>query len=362
MRRLRAIQAVWGTAMLCVGCGGSGGTLTGSGGNTGTGGAGLRSGGITGGGNVPGMNCGGLVSPASPLPPLMLIVLDASSSMNDDMNNMSCAGGCGQQSKWAAAVAAINSVAGETTQDLLWGVELFGMDRANVCGTFDSYLWRADVVASGLSKHTSANGGVLGGTNRPTALAVRTADSHVFGVSEANPKYLLLMTDGVPGCAAADASAADDNTADTVLAIGQATSAGAPTFVVGIATAGGPAHASMLLMGDAGARVPATSSGAYFNASSADDIRAALRSVVDMTAGCTFAVPLPPVSDGSLYREAIGVAISGREIPRDLEHTAGWDYANASHNSVQLFGQACELVKGNPSPPVTIIWRCLLGV
>ena len=60
--------------------------------------------------------------------------------MNTDMNNLSCDGGCGPRSKWAATVAAINSSVSETSQLVTWGLELFGMTRGNLCETFDGWF------------------------------------------------------------------------------------------------------------------------------------------------------------------------------------------------------------------------------
>ena len=78
---------------------GGAGAASAAGGAVGTGGLG------SGGGSF----CGivNLVR-ATPVPPDILIVMDRSSSMNDDSNEMVCTGGCGASSKWALASAAID--------------------------------------------------------------------------------------------------------------------------------------------------------------------------------------------------------------------------------------------------------------
>src|SRR5262245_54403242 len=115
-----------GFAPTCVG-GGSGAS---SGGPLGTGkasGTGLVGGGAAqnGQGNVTGMNCREVPQQLNKLPPDILIVLDASGSMNEDSNNMSCTNGCGANSKWALLTPALNQVVMDTQTDVNWGLKLF---------------------------------------------------------------------------------------------------------------------------------------------------------------------------------------------------------------------------------------------
>ena len=46
--------------------------------------------------------------PSSKLPPDILIVQDASGSMNQDSMNDAASGGCGADSKWALMIPALN--------------------------------------------------------------------------------------------------------------------------------------------------------------------------------------------------------------------------------------------------------------
>src|SRR5262245_13097471 len=101
-----------------AGCGfapagsGSSGAGASSGGPLGSGasnGGGLVGGGAAqnGHGAVTGMNCAAVQQPVAKLPPDILIVLDASGSMNNDIADMSCNNGCGATSKWAQMTPAI---------------------------------------------------------------------------------------------------------------------------------------------------------------------------------------------------------------------------------------------------------------
>ncbi len=94
--------------------------------------------------------------------------------MNDDMNAVACSGGCGQRSKWAAAAGAINAAAVQLEPRAMWGLELFGIESTDVCGTWTSVSVEplpgsAPAIARALQYQTTANGGVAGGTDQADA-------------------------------------------------------------------------------------------------------------------------------------------------------------------------------------------------
>jgi hypothetical protein len=364
--------------LMAGGCGAGGGTLVGAGGNTGGGagaatgtpanplGIGAQSGTGTGTGTgatgsvggasgFSGMSCGAVAQPLSLLVPYVVIALDASASMNTDMTNTTCDGGCGPSSKWAATVAAINQTISETAGRVNWGVELFGMDRPAVCGTVES--WIGSLIETGLSNITTADGNVLGGTGRPTRQAIVGAASYLSSIGVSNPKVVVLVSDGVPGCAAGVAST--DDTGPTVEAIATAAAGGMPTSVIGIATAGGPASDSLVMMGMAGLiGSPAGSSVGYSPVSTADAIRQSLAAVADTVVGCGFALPKAPTSDGTTTTSSIGVIVNGLEIPRGTPD--GWDYTDRTRTGIRLFGDACAAAKAAAPPAVSITFKCIL--
>jgi hypothetical protein len=180
--------------------------------------------------------------PATRLPPEVLVLLDASASMNDDVSNASCGvDGCGAASKWAQLVPALNQVVAQTDTSVNWGLKLFASDT--MC-TVDAAAeapvapGNAPNVAAGIAARTSNNGGVLNGSHHtPTRSAIDRASSYLLGLNTLNPKYIVLATDGVASCPASGA-ATDDDTAGAVSAVRDAFTAGIYTFVVGIAAAG----------------------------------------------------------------------------------------------------------------------------
>src|SRR5262245_38020721 len=128
---------------------GTAGKPGGAGGAGGVGGAGGGGGGGTGGGGRGGssfdarvillgastadrpgssidLNCGARSKTAMKVAPDILILLDRSGSMNDNIMNQMCMGdggfgapaGCGAQSKWALMIPAITQVVGETDTEV----------------------------------------------------------------------------------------------------------------------------------------------------------------------------------------------------------------------------------------------------
>jgi len=363
-----------------VGAGGVGasGASAGGVGASGMGASGVVSGiaGVMGGGGGStsgtagrGWQCGGADIPAQALRPRVVVVLDAAQSMNDDMNALVCSGGCGQRSKWAAAASAINAAAVQLEPRAMWGLELFGVAGIDVCGTWTSVSvaplpGSSPAIARALLDQSTTNGGVEGGgTVKQTRGAVDAAMKYAQDQADDNDTVIVVMTDGVPSCAIAGAPAADDTLA-TVDVITRARTAGYPTFVIGIATAGGPAHDSLNMMGSAAGGVGFNSGGdgggaSYFAASTATELRSALLAVVDMTGGgCLFEVPPPPSSVVS--RSNISLSMDGIAIPRDTTHVAGWDFVSAAQTAVRLYGPPCDAARSARVSSLAVAFRCLL--
>src|SRR6188768_3032250 len=105
-----------------VGCGSEGPRVsTGGGGATIITGLGGNGPSLTGAGGITGMDCAEIARPAARVPPDILIVLDASVSMNDAVDG-SCTGGCANLSKWSAAVTAIATVDTPNTAKVNWAL------------------------------------------------------------------------------------------------------------------------------------------------------------------------------------------------------------------------------------------------
>ncbi|HSY40102.1 MAG TPA: vWA domain-containing protein, partial [Polyangia bacterium] len=203
------------------------GSVRGSGGSSqsGAGGA-VHCGDPAGGGN-----CGQSNVPIAPLPPDVLILQSKALSMADGWDGQPCQGGCGASSKWSQALSAVTAVVGETDGHINWGLAFYGV---SACGTTSTpYVPVAPVSSQAISSAFAANQPASG---NPIETAVNDAATYMRTLTDSNPKYLLLVTDGLPNCMPGDTSTTADDSLGAEAAVVNARMAGIPTFVVGLAT------------------------------------------------------------------------------------------------------------------------------
>src|SRR5262249_48745873 len=69
---------------------------------------------------------------------------------------------------------------------------------------------------------------------------------------------------------------------------------------------------------------------------------------------CTFALSVvpPPVPD------AVVVMFNGMTVPRDRSQADGWDYTDASAQSLTLYGSWCDQAKTSRSWTITAYYGC----
>ena len=186
-------------------------------------------------------------------------------------------------------------------------------------------------------------------------MAVNLASAYLSGRDTGPLRAILLITDGAPDCRPGAPDALTDDAAGTERAIEDAANDGASTFVVGLATAASPADATLSAMATAGGLARAASP-AYYPAASSADIVTAMNALVAPIAGCTFSIPPPPVTDGTLSRADIAVNGDGKRLPQDAAN--GWTYSDANFNSMQLHGTACDAVRSGAIKAITIVFLC----
>jgi hypothetical protein len=346
-----------------TGAAGTNGTagVTGSGGTTGFGGDLGGIGGVTGVGG--GQQCGAVPYSTQPIPPDILILLDASGSMNNDTADNACNNGCGATSKWAQAMPAINAVVAETQDSIRWGLKFFA-DTDATCGVGNSVavpvaIGNAGAIENALFGRTSANGGLTNGSRTPTRAAENAGEAYLVGLTDPSPKFLLLVTDGLPNCTPGSSDTAADDSTGTVAAVTAAAAAGIPTMVVGVSTSGVPGvDATLNDMAVAGGYARA-SSPAYYPASSTDQLTAALRALANAAPSCMFA--LPPAPNSYLDPYNIGVVVGGVSIPRDTSHANGWDYTGSGQTAIEIYGSLCDDIKTGTVTSVQIVFHCPIG-
>jgi hypothetical protein len=328
------------------------GTGTGAGGVTGNGtGIGLTSG---GGGDVGpgtgGMSCGQSSVPVMPEPPDILIVQDKSLSMNMDSTGANCnTAGC---SKWSQVSAAMNTVVMATEGTVNWGLIFFGSD--NMCGV--NTMPSVPIAANNYTAVSGAYAGNQPSSYTPTESAVNAAVAYMKTVTDQNPKYLLLATDGLPNCKPGDRTVTDDDSPGATTAVMNAAAAGFNTFVVGIGDTMGDATLNNFAMAGGEPQTGSADGNSFYEVNSTADLVTALTKIVGIVASCT--IPLTGVPT-NLTNVAVSVDdASGNptKVPEDPSN--GWSYTDTTMKAIQLNGSYCDSIKGGTYSNVQFVYSC----
>jgi hypothetical protein len=330
----------------------------GIGGSFGSGGA--RAG-NTGSSN-PDANCAAINQGATRLPPDILIVQDKSGSMDDSADG-TCTSNCGTKSKWSQVTAALKQVVSMTDMNVNWGLKFFS-DNGH-CGANG-----APAVAIGAGKAaaiSTAIGNAKPGGNTPTRDAVSTGAAYLMGVSDMNPKYLLLATDGLPNCPAgcsltnpSSACTMTDNPAEDKAAtdaVATAAANGVPVFVIGVGMTG--ADATLNAMAVAGGMPQTGAATSFYSVTDTASLVSALNAILGRVASCKFNVGDAPNSMTSV--DQIDVYGDSTLIGKDTSHANGWDYTNTSHTAIEVYGPQCDAILSGAIKNVTITFRCIIG-
>lgn len=384
MRRLRIVLVL---AASSVGCGfspGAAGQISGSGGSgTGTGGAGLTGSGAGGvglsggggsggdfsgsGGDVGitgsgGTSCGQTNVDIMPLPPDILIVQDRSLSMTDDNNDQPCAGGsasgdgkCGAASKWSQTTTALNTVLSQTDTSVNWGLYWLGDETAQ-CGVSGNPAVMIEPAGYNAISGAFAANTFNGQPGTPTAAVMNAAVTYMKTLTDPNPKYLLLATDGEPNCpnGAATLATNDDKGAET--AVANAFTAGFPTFVVGIATTSDPGATTALnAMAVAGGEPQANAATQYYAVTDSASLVTALDSILGIVASCKVSLAGAPSNVNNVAVSAEDPSGARVEIMQDP--TNGWSF-DATKANIILNGTACDELQSGTYKNFQFIYAC----
>jgi hypothetical protein len=350
-------------AGLSTGSGGSAGSK-GSGGHLGTGGTvAVGTGGLGSGGDV-GIavdaappNCGQTSVSVMPVPPDILIVQDKSLSMSMDPSGGNCAptapAGC---SKWSQVSAAMDTVVMATQGAVNWGLIFFASD--NMCGV--NTTPSVSIAANNYPAVSQAYAGNQPSSYTPTQAAVNAAAAYMKTLTDPNPKYLLLATDGIPNCIAGDRTFMMDDSPGATTAVMNAAAAGFPTFVVGIGDTKGDATLNMFAMAGGEPQTGSADGNLFYEVNSTSDLVTALTKIVGQATSCTF--PLTGVS-GNLDKVAVSAKdAAGNAIEIMQDPVNGWSYTDATKTAIILNGDACNNLKSVTYTGFQFIYTCATGI
>lgn len=355
-----------------AGAGGAGGGTAGHGGHdggqagtTGGGGWSLGTDGPTiitsdaGGGVTPDANCGSKTQSAKMIPPDIMLVMDRSLSMTNDVTDKQCAGGngmngnCGASSKWQIVLPVINQVVTSTNATVNWGMFYLG-DEAAQCGVATAPIVPVAAM-NAAAVTTSLTGNQFNGqTGTPTRRVIEGSVSYLMGLTDPNPKYMLLVTDGQPNCATTAATSLQmDDSAGTQQAVADALAAGIPTFVVGIGNTN--AVTSLNQIAVAGGKPQTGGSSSYYQVNDATALSTALGTIVGQAASCTFNIGAAP--DGTTVD---GLGVFGDGAPITMDASDGWSFKNGDMTTIIINGPTCDRVLAGTIHDVTVAFVCVV--
>ncbi|MEO8215021.1 MAG: vWA domain-containing protein, partial [Myxococcales bacterium] len=286
------------------------------------------------------------------LPPDLLIVLDRSGSMNEDSMGVMCRDQavCGATTKWTQMTTAINQVVMQTQDKVRWGLKFFaspgggGRAACTVNAMADVPVAPANAAAVAAAIADAAN---APGSNTPTNAAETQAAAYLLSVTDPNPKYILLATDGLPNCAGGNGNTSDEMGA--IMAVADVAAMGFPTFVIGIAT-NAMADGTLNMMAVNGGHPRTGMPQQYYPVSTSADLTAALGVIQGMVAlPCQFQLGGVP-SDLT----AVKVTVGGKPVA-----STDWTYGPGNRSIVfPDAGATCTGLKSGALKDVVINLPC----
>jgi Mg-chelatase subunit ChlD len=283
----------------------------------------------------------------------ILLVLDRSGSMKEDVDNDDDKDDNKKSpSKWELVVPTVQQVVEATGDKVQWGLWLFPAgDDAGECS--DESYPKTITVPIRPHNASAVNAAIAAtmpkGDGTPTGDAVDEALKYLKTVADDNPKYILLATDGEPSCAGKNKGSSDARTA-AVSAVQRATDASVHTFVVGIATTKDSANKTLTELAQAGKEAP---SSGYYLATDQQQLADALARITGSVASCRF-----PLSSAPPDPAHVGVMIGSTLIKKDTIMKDGWNYSNQAMTELELYGAACSIVMSGNAQPVHVVFGC----
>jgi hypothetical protein len=285
-------------------------------------------------------------------PAQILIVLDRSGSMKEIPT-----GSATDTNKWDLVVPGVNEVVTATDASVSWGLKVFPEGEGSSCTA--GSVTNAIPVAIAEKNAASVTGQITAttpeGNGTPTGAAIDAAVTYLKTLTDPNPKFILLATDGEPSCAQTG-NGSTAARAYAVQAITDAATAGFKTVVVGVATTKASATLALNDMAVAGQmpRVdPDPMATKFYLASTKDELVKSLQQITGQVSNCVFDLTsAPPDPDN------IAVEINGQKAPKDPTHANGWDYLGSGYRQVEVFGQWCDQLKTADAKKVNFVLGC----
>lgn len=305
--------------------------------------------GNTGGNSAPTVdnNCGNDAKTMTQTPADLLLVLDRSGSMaNDIASDDQCDtsfGGCAE--RWATMIQAMRVVLVASPASINWGLKFFSSPSwTSSLGTTPKgcvVLPEMDVpIDTGNGdKIVNAIVGVTPNNNTPTRAAIETATAYLNKLADTRSKNILLATDGEPNCNSDGSYATSEDEEGTFLAIEAAKAAGVRVFVIGV----GPYEKNLTEMARRGGTEK------FYPALSPQSLVAALQAIVGSVASCVYTMSSTPPDPNNL-----GVYLDKQMVAQNPSN--GWILSGP--NEVTFTGKTCDGIKAGQYKDVQVLFGC----
>lgn len=284
-------------------------------------------------------------------PAEILIVLDRSASMEDAPTGGTAA------SKWELVVPAVNQVVTDTNASVSWGLKVFPEGEGSECiaGSVTDKV-PVTIAAGNAGAVTGAvTATTPKGNGTPTGDAIKAAVTYLKTLTDPNPKFILLATDGEPSCAGTSKGSTNARPY-AVQAVSDAAAAGFKTFVVGVATTKDTATQALNDMAVAGQMARADTNPLatkYYLASTQAELVQSLKLITGQVSSCVFDLSTKPPDPGN-----IAVHVNGMKAPEDPAHMNGWAYTTSDSMHIEVFGSWCDQIKAATSNTVNFVLGC----
>jgi len=325
--------------------------------------------------------CGDRFAPATARPPVIQLVVDTSGSMGW-VAGTERAPGSGEQSKWQITQSALASAIDAMPDNVAVGLSYYpNVQQGNdACYNAEVAAPIAPLSAEQRARLQAVNTAEIPGGGTPTHGAYAFGVEQLQATALDGPRFLLLITDGIPtytlGC---DGNGRDRVDGAPLIAEVKASFAEAQirTFVIGspgseeareelsqMASMGGTANPGCTNTGPNFCHFDMTEQPDFSSA-----LNATLAQITQATLACDYAVPSPPgglrldLDDASVVLESGGAQVREFSRASSAECAEGWQYGE-NQSSIRLCRSTCDELQGllreDPGIGVRIKFRCSL--
>jgi hypothetical protein len=286
-------------------------------------------------------------------PAQILILLDRSGSMKEKPSGSDNS----DETKWSLVVPGVNEVVTATDASVSWGLKVFPEGEGSECiaASVTSAIPVPIAPANAAAVTAQITGTTPEGNGTPTGDAIKAAVTYLKSLTDPNPKFILLATDGEPSCAGTSEGGTNARRY-AVEAVAEAAAAGIKTVVVGVATTKSSATQALNDLAVAGqmAREDADPLATkYYLAGTKDELVRALQQITGQVSSCIFDLTSVPPDPSN-----IAVKVDGMKAPKDTTHTNGWDYTGTNNLQVEVYGAWCDQIKGATANTVNFVLGC----